>query len=150
MENKKIIKEFLEKMAEQDNRCTAAPYFYVIKTKTTIQAPLDNCDYTRFYWQDSSYDSMDEILEYCKENDFSEEEIEAAEREAHEYGVQEVYEKKGMFLTEEDAENHLKNNQHHYSDDAYTYVNHAWRAPQLTVFFKALFEEFEIDQENWR
>lgn len=34
----------------------------------------------------------------------------------------------GMFLTHEAAQEHLKENQHHYSDIAHTYANTAWRS----------------------
>lgn len=36
-----------------------------------------------------------------------------------------------MFLTQEDAENHLKSNDYHYSDDAHTYAMTAWRSPRV-------------------
>jgi len=36
----KFIKEFLQKMASQNNRGTASPYFYVIRDKKTLLAPL--------------------------------------------------------------------------------------------------------------
>lgn len=52
-----------------------------------------------------------------------------------------------LFLTESDAENHLKQNSYHYSKEAHTYVMHACRAPALSDFFKALFEYFNIKGE---
>lgn len=36
-----------------------------------------------------------------------------------------------MFLTQIDAENHLKSNDYHYSDDAHTYAMTAWRSPRV-------------------
>ena len=137
MNNKRIIKEFLQKMNSQDNRCTAAPYFYVIRTQVEIPSPTYNCDYTRFYWNSESYDNLEDIPEEYR-------------HEAHEYGVTKGWENKGMFLTEEDAEDHLKKNHYHYSDNAHTYVSHAWRAPRLNEFFMALFDEYEIEHKNWR
>ena len=53
-----------------------------------------------------------------------------------------------MFLTETDANDHLRRNKHHYSKDAATYVEHAWRAPELEQFLKALLEYFEIRKEG--
>lgn len=134
-----FIKQFLAKMRAQDNRATASPYFYVIRTKVTDPAPVDFCDEVRFYWNDSSWDSLEEIKEYCKENDLH---FESIESEIKEYGVRYRWEKRGMFLTEDDAKDHLQRNHYHYSPDAHDYIEHAWRAPELTRFFQALHNYF--------
>lgn len=148
--NEQIIKEFLTKMATQDNRGTAFPIYYVIRTENEVHAPLENCDYTRWYYIDSSYESLDELKEQMRQWDYSEEEIKKSIREACEYGVKKVWEKRGMFLTETDAEQHLKLNHYHYSSNAHTYVEHAWRAPELTGFFHALFDHFGIGPKDER
>lgn len=142
------IKTFLQKMIDQDNRCTAFPYFYVIRTEKEVDCDLDSAENTKVYWQGDTYDSMEEIEKYCKENEYTKEQTREALREAHEYGVRKVWEKKGMFLTETDAENHLKLNHYHYSDNAHTFVDHAWRAPELESFFKNLFEHFNIQKSK--
>ena len=36
----------------------------------------------------------------------------------------------GIFLTHEAAIQHLKNNEYHYSEDAHTYANTAWRSSE--------------------
>lgn len=141
METEKIIKEFLTKMATQDNRATAAPYFYVIRTKVSDPAPLDNCDRTLVYWNESTYADMDEALLAMQEAGYDKHEL----ANAQEYGVKDRWEHRGMFLTEEDAEDHLKANHYHYSPDAHTYVDHAWRAPKLKEFFQALHSHFGIE-----
>lgn len=43
-----------------------------------------------------------------------------------------------MFLTQKDAENHLKSNDYHYSDDAHTYAMTAWRSPRVEKLIKLL------------
>lgn len=146
MSEVETIKTFLTKMVTQDNRATAFPFFYVIRTKVKKPAPLENCDEKKWYWQDDTYDSWEEIEKYCRENDYTEAQIKRVEREACEYGIREEWDKRGMFLTESDAETHLKANHYHYSDDAHTYVEHAWRAPELTEFFSALLKHFEINK----
>jgi len=148
--NEKIIKTFLTKMAKQNNRATAAPYFYVIRTEVEVEAPIDNCDFTKVYWDASTYESWQELEDYLDENKYTSKEKDGVFREAREYGVRKEWVQKGMFLTEEDAEEHLRLNHYHYSKNAHTYVDHAWRAPDMTRFFKALFEKFDVDQENWR
>ena len=144
-EQERVIKDFLQKMVDQDNRATAFPYFYVIRSEVEDSAPVDNCDYTKWYWQDGSYNSLAEITQSCKEMGWSEEETKAAKKEACEYGVKKRWEKIGMFLTETDAKEHLRLNHYHYSKNAHTYVAHAWRAPELSEFFANLFKHFQVE-----
>lgn len=146
MNNQDVIKEFLTKIAKQDNRATAAPYFYVIRTEVERQAPVENCEYTKLYWDGDEYDSKEDIVESLE--GCSEEYIETALYEATEYGISKEWVEKGMFLTEDDAKEHLRRNHYHYSSNAHTYVKHAWRAPELESFFKALFLEYKIDTGN--
>lgn len=51
--------------------------------------------------------------------------------------VDKIYENT-MFLTQIDAENHLKANYYHYSDDAHTYAMTAWRNPRMETLVKLL------------
>ena len=142
------IKEFLNKMLNQDNRATAFPFFYVIRTEVEDSAPLENCDETKWYWQDGTYESWDEIEKYCKKDGWTEDEIKKAKLEAVQYGIKKRWEQRGMFLTETDAENHLKLNHYHYSHNAHTYVCHAWRAPELQEFFTNLIEHFKVSKKE--
>jgi hypothetical protein len=138
------IKAFLTKMKTQDNRATALPIFYVIRSKVSDSAPLDACDSEIYIWKDETYDTVEELIEECKESEYTEEEIEQAKDEAELRGVKYRWEEHGMFLTETDAEEHLRRNHYHYSKDAHTYVKHAWRAPELESFFNDLFKYFGV------
>lgn len=102
------------------------------------------------HWGDCTYETKEEAVESWKKAGLDEKEIEQALQELTEYGVVEEWAHKGMFLTELEAEAHLRANRHHYSPDAHTYVDHAWRAPRMAAFFKALFEEFGIDPGGYR
>lgn len=53
--------------------------------------------------------------------------------------VPKIYENT-MFLTQIDAENHLRANYYHYSDDAHTYAMTAWRNPRMDKLIKILQE----------
>lgn len=142
--NEEIIKNFLKQIATQDNRGTALPYFYVIRTEVEDSAPLENCDETKVYWNDQSFDSMEDLEKDLTENGYDEEAIKEAMNEACEYGIKKRWDERNMFLTEQDAENHLIANNYHYSHNAHTYVKHAWRAPHLAEFMKALTEHFGV------
>ena len=50
-----------------------------------------------------------------------------------------------MFLTQKEAEEHLKANDYHYSDDAHTYAMTAWRSPEVGRLWKIL---REVDWED--
>ena len=43
-----------------------------------------------------------------------------------------------MFLTQKDAEEHLRSNYYHYSDDAHTYAMTAWRSPRVEKLINIL------------
>lgn len=51
--------------------------------------------------------------------------------------VPKIYENT-MFLTQIDAENHLKNNHYHYDEDAHTYAMTAWRSSRVEKLIKLL------------
>ena len=53
--------------------------------------------------------------------------------------VEKIYENT-MFLTQVDAENHLRANHYHYSEDAHTYAMTAWRAPRMNKLIEILQE----------
>lgn len=146
--SERIIKDFLTEMATQDNRATAFPYFYVIRDKAKVPA-YDGCgEDTEYRWNDETYDSMEELEAYWTENDFTAAEIEEARNDVEEYEYKYEWIQKHMFLTEKDAEDHLRRNHYHYSKDAHTYVDHAWRAPYLEDFLKALFVYFNMPKGN--
>lgn len=140
--NKEIIKEFVRKMMTQDNRATASPFFYVIRTKKKFYLPdgygseqvfkCDDCEYP------SELTAARELFKYG----YDKGSVKKLLKNGRWIDVAYDWIEKGMFLTETDAENHLKLNHYHYSKDAHTYVDHAWRAPELEEFFKALFSEY--------
>lgn len=49
-----------------------------------------------------------------------------------------------MFLTKQEAKNHLKANSHHYSSKAHIYAMTAWRAPKVERLMRIL-ENFDWD-----
>lgn len=128
-----IIINFLQKMSTQENRGTAFPIFYVIRSSVKCAAYPGNGE-QHYYDEDHN-----EITE--KEKDEAEERGE----NVYEYDEEMRWEEHGMFLTETDAEWNLKNNGHHYSKDAHTYVKHAYRAPEYKEFLLALFKHFGVD-----
>jgi len=148
--DKATITNFLTKMAEQDNRCTRAPYYYVIRTEETYPAPMDFADETEVVWNSETYDSIEALKEYLEGDAMSDEDIYNRLQEATEYGLGRRWVHKGMFLTESDAKDHLTSNHYHYSKNAHTFICYASRAPELEKFMKALFCFFQVDEGNYK
>lgn len=149
--NKEIIVDFLTQMAKQDNRATAAPFYYVIRTKKKVYLPDG-------YGSDKLFRCGDEPREFTSEfqaakalfkDGCSKDRVKELLNEGEWFDYAMEWEHKGMFLTETDAERHLKLNHYHYSKDAHTYVDHAWRAPELSEFLCALFKEYKINP-TWK
>ena len=141
-----IIK-FLTEIKEQDNRSTASPIYFVIRTATYVPTDKDyGYDKITYYDNDDcrEWESKEAFEAEMTEEGLDEEEIEHKFSKFSECAAKLIWEEKGMFLTETDAKHHLKANNYHYSQDAHLYVKHAWRAPDLAEFFKNLNEYFGV------
>lgn len=79
-------------------------------------------------------DDLYEAYEYVKDN-FDDDEWNSAEEEKISYIKENT-----MFLTKEEAKEHLRSNSHHYTKDAHTYAMTAWRAPKVGRLLKILEE----------
>ena len=56
------------------------------------------------------------------------------------YGIKKQTVYKGFFLTESAAQSHLSLNRHHYGENAHTYVEYAFRNPELEKLLKSVGE----------
>jgi len=165
--SKEKIVEFLTKMNNQDNRCTAFPFFYQIRDYRKQYRPRDHGSDVEYYSSEleCSFDSEGEMVEYYIEH-YYKDDLDDVDLKDHDFD--EMFEKwkdskditrfyyemeecfKGLFFTEEDAKEHLRRNYYHYSAKADTYVQHAWRAPELEGFLGNLMDYFEIEGDNRR
>lgn len=155
IQNEVFIKEFLAKMTSQNCRATAAPFFYVIRDYKKTFIPDENGyggDSQPYYQYDSILQNYDEYCADCKSNDQnipSKEEFAELDNIITGYFIEENFHVQNtMFLTEDDAKEHLKANHYHYSNKASTYVMHAWRAPELQQFLNCLIKYFKIEAKN--
>ncbi len=154
MDNKETIVKFLTAMSTQDNRCTAFPIYYVIRDARWVITEEDYVigDSRIVYVNKQDYEDIITEDEHGKlaekYDDVSEEDRlngVCSQEEYRRFCEVCVWQDHGMFLTQTDAEKHLKLNAYHYSEDAHTYVKHAWRAPELEEFLLALFEYFGVE-----
>ena len=148
--DEQIIREFLEKMSTQDNRCTAFPIYYVIRSAEWVITEEGYGDDRVTYVEKDCYENTitQEAWEKLPENEEDAVEDDDGNKFCQD-DFRAFYEKKiwrehRMFLTETDAEWHLKAQSHHYSKDAHTYVKCAADAPELKAFLLALFRTYNV------
>ncbi len=151
-----FVKSFITEMNEQDNRCTATPYFFQIQDIEYVAsyheeewdrlaARKDEGLYYSETFEGLAVQVMSDYESFNVPEDFDINDDYEAEEALNSNGY-DVYREKestkltGCFFTETDAKNHLKNNSHHYSSKARTYVSHCFRAPELEQFFKSVGE----------
>ena len=147
---KNEIKQYLEQMADSDCRSTASPFYYVINTEIERSVPLDAADRIVYYSNElnETFESKEEYTTYLLENDYSAKKIkECLLNDLTALGMCRAWEQRNMFLTEDEAKRHLKENAHHYSKNAHLFVKHAYRAPNLKKFLENLFVYFDVKEE---
>jgi hypothetical protein len=157
--DEKLIVDFLTEMTTQNNRITAHPYYYVIRHPEYMQSescgddPNGRCErgktiYVSKEEPEISYESRADLkASLIEDSGLTGLEADTAIEDEYEpYELVLLWRESGMFLTESDAESHLKKNHYHYGQGAHTYVKHAWRAPQMDSFFKALFNHFGVER----
>ena len=145
------LKEFIKKIDTQDTRCTAKPYFYVIRTeKWRVAHGEYHSGKTKQVWVDTT--GEDDYREWKSPKEYGADLIRncgysAKEaRAAIEHGLQEFtmeayYDDDNVFFTEEGYNEHVRLNGHNLGlrdRDYYSYVKHAFRNPELEGLFRAL------------
>ncbi len=150
VENLGIIIKFLNEMSTQNNRATAMPYYYVIRDAQYVRASSDCYDKLEYYLlSDGGTIEEDEYEKLPEADDYNEELHPLGNKDDYEpVYLKKIWVEKQLFLTEEDAKDHLERNHYHYSSDAHTYVNYAWRAPKLEAFLLALFDYFGVERQS--
>lgn len=169
-EVKQKIKDFLTEMTNQNNRGTRFAYYY------TIVDYNDNfvaCDSGEYFLNDCEIVKIaDELRERFEDEEFTIDDDENIDDilssissvyedvRINEWlqmivgGVVQRFENEpvswtdGVFLTEKDAEEYLKNASNHHSEKAYTYVDCMckWgRTSQTEEFLSDLFKYFEVE-----
>lgn len=167
-----FLKDLQNELKTQDNDCQAAPRFWSIMDYKWVVTAEDYHDRTSIFFVNDCetielQQYVDDILECEIDHDLEAGELEELE-ELVEYHsdtdifewINEkidadcylVYEKEEafiapntMFLTKEEAKEHLRKNHYHYSPRAHIYAMTAWRAPKVERLLKIL-ETFDWDK----
>lgn len=132
-----FARSLVSEIEGQDNRCTASPYFYVIRDKE-VRAVPDGCgDEKRYYWDGDQY-TVAEVLEHFPGKDIDQVLHENSDIWAMDVNVVRFTpENHNVFLTEKACRQHLDQNRHHFTDPS-DYVRHAFRNPEMEGVVAAL------------
>lgn len=161
-----FLKNLQKEMNTQDHVGQAAPRYWVIRDYDKVLGEkLDNPDGLVVYidhercvnikykiFQDDDY-VIGKVKDFLKENsyDFFENDFddifdiddlrewmseEVPESRIVEYEI--IIKYSGFFLTQKAAEEHLRANYYHYSDEATTYAMTAWRSEEADMLYKIL------------
>lgn len=177
----RFLKELQKEMNTQDNLRQADPRYWVIRDFGKIYGEkLNNPDGFTVYdpedgyeiceieyrifgsfemageilkkFEDQEYELSDDdkrTIEDAYDFDSLVEALEELDLCVVQYEIVPKY--SGMFLTQKAAEEHLRKNYYHYSDDATTYAMTAWRSQEADMLYKILhsvdFEQLNQDLE---
>lgn len=159
-----FLKTLAQELKTQDRRGTSKPVIYNI---LDINIRWDNdCfdgfDTVKIYDMEGGYfETLEEMQNYIIENP-EEFDIEEGKETIKSYGIDEIveiykeskfyisyghYERelKNAFLTMKSAEQHLKENSHHYHEKAHVYVSYGWRNPELENLLNII-EKFDMEE----
>jgi hypothetical protein len=173
----RFLKELQKEMNTQDNLGQADPRYWVIRDFDKVYGErLNNPDGFTVYDSDygnevceieyrtfATSEMVDEILKELKaqEYELSDDDkqviedsydfdslIEPLEELGFSVVQYEIVPKYfGMFLTQKAAEEHLRKNYYHYTDNAATYAMTAWRSQEADMLYKIL-HSVDFDQLN--
>lgn len=155
---KSFLKDLIHRMNTQDNRSTAAPYFYVVRrvkwrltqhgygvgTTRTVRVDF-NGDPTTFH-------SKEEFVQWAKNyyDGDPDKNIESLWEELEEFTEERYFEDENVFFTEDAYQEHVRLNGHNLErgcSEYYSYVKHAFRNPELSKMFEAI---GVLAEEEWK
>jgi hypothetical protein len=159
-ESLEFIKNLSKEMLSQDRRCTADPYFYIIRAEEVRVVPDGYGDEVRYLW-DNDEMTREELLKLINEDPGvagtrNNKEVFRAMNDDDKIAATIFYqdgivtehtvvtikyipENHNVFLTEKACHKHMENNHYHFKKP-FSYVNHAWRNPELEQLFKIIHE----------
>jgi hypothetical protein len=141
-----FLKQLSERIATQDNRGTAKPYFYVIQRKRWRVAREDYASgETRRLRLDldgdpTPYYSKKEWLQHCREYEIDAEEAERKWSEMEEFTEEAYEEEENCFFTQKAYEDHLLSNGHNLRGERWSFLKHAFRNPEMAGLFQVIDE----------
>ncbi|MER2001213.1 MAG: hypothetical protein ABS862_01220 [Carnobacterium inhibens] len=167
--DKIFMKQLGKELREQDNDGQAYPRYWsimdykwvedTVNPERTVVYDADAAavgeisEYVKTFLEDLDEDELLEKAEWIESlylnlelNDFEDvknilqDEFGAGDLYLYEESLKDFIVPNSMFLTKEEAKQHLKSNHYHYHKDAHTYAMTAWRAPKVERLLRILEE----------
>ena len=141
-----FMRDLAREMKEQDCRCTASPYYYIVQASRQVVAPADygNGEASHYYHADWGEGHTREewepiIAQHNEENDDSID-LDTFIDNCDEFGMHDIDVEENVFLTFRSYEQHMKMNGHNYRHlkNVQSYVKHCFRNPEMEKLFEAI------------
>ena len=169
--NIKFLKDLQAELNNQDTDVQASPRFWTVGDYRWVETLEGNAEQYSVYLPCCGESSeIKAFIESLDRDDLEKDALEALEevdledehsifdwiKEHYDDDAIFIPEKKEhfirqntMFLTKQEAKDHIESNHYHYTKEAHTYAMTAWRAPKVERLFKILSEfDFEMFSES--
>lgn len=152
-----FLRKTAKDLGEQNNQCTADPYYYVVRIwHNQVMAPGHGDKEVRHDCEaGDSFETLEEYVAYLKKSGaadpvryddedkpiYDEEAIKELWDDLPQYSIRHAPEHINVFLTEKAYEDHMRLNAHNYRhsvDKVGYYVMHAFRNPQMDALVRLI------------
>lgn len=136
------IKDFLNKIDSQDNRCTASPILFLLQTKQEYVSHPEYNHNTETVFHHSimegrGCETFEEAKQWLVDYGYHGKELEKEIENIEEFQMGHHWETKQAFLTEDGLKEHLRLNGHNLRGHR-DYVVHCYRNPEMSELFQVL------------
>ena len=150
-ENYEFLMNLKNELNTQDCRITASPYYYTIRQKKKVYVP-DGCGNEVIYRDETELETKEDCVEYLLdyyEDEYDKDDLndmslcELFDILIEERGFSPInynyeYYYSNVFLTEKACEHHISINKHNLGLEPVSYVDHAYRNPEMEKLLKIL------------
>ena len=140
---KEKLKKTSTLMKEQNNRGTQYPLFVIQDLKEEITHG-DFCDFHKYFGDEGEEIDEKDVCQTCEDKACSDgfSEMDTCECGVKQYlPLKEVWEfdlKAGVFFTEKACDEHIQQNNYHYTKNVRSYVVGAWRNEEMKVVMQSI------------
>lgn len=139
------IRNFLNDIDAQDNRCTAKPIIFLLQTKSEYVAHPQyygsgaRTVYRHPMMEENSLDSVSEVKKWVNEffEGRTDKQLQDEYEKIEELQIGHHWDTQEVCFTEKGIQRHLALNKHNYRD-CRDFVIHAFRNPEISELFEAL------------
>jgi hypothetical protein len=132
-EARDVLKALLNRIDNQDNRCTAKPWFHLLRVKRRVFEPKIN---DGGWWMDLA-NPTEECIQASNDGEAAKE-LGTSPDEVMEMDAIESWDTVNVFLTQEGLQRHLDQNRHNIGEEYSDFMIHAFRNPEMAETMAAI------------